>query len=165
MLSMIINLKNISEKNIKNLLINGDKIVRNINRISKNTKNIIKLNGATYAKLNIDIKSYGSIFNFLNQNYKMNEYYTDEFIKYFIKFMFVNFNDVYYVVYGNISDPIDIKESKLMLTGMYLNKLYLTLTGHVFIEEPDFDMKVILTYTDNKLLIDKFDNWGINLID
>ncbi|AGY77961.1 DL-endopeptidase inhibitor IseA family protein [Clostridium autoethanogenum] len=162
---MIINLKNISEKNIKNLLINGDKIVRNINRISKNTKNIIKLNGATYAKLNIDIKSYGSIFNFLNQNYKMNEYYTDEFIKYFIKFMFVNFNDVYYVVYGNISDPIDIKESKLMLTGMYLNKLYLTLTGHVFIEEPDFDMKVILTYTDNKLLIDKFDNWGINLID
>nr|WP_279285887.1 DL-endopeptidase inhibitor IseA family protein [Clostridium sporogenes] len=60
-------------------------------KIEVHGKSYIILDGISYAPVKDDLNKYDSIYEYLNKNFKLNTYYTDNFIKNMteIKFMFL----------------------------------------------------------------------------
>ncbi|KAJ48687.1 putative cell wall-binding protein [Clostridium tetanomorphum] len=148
----------ISNKNAKELLFNGDEAFKKMLKIDVDDENYIDLHGISFAKINDDINSYGSIENYLNKNYELNKYYSNTFIKNMINFVFTNINGEYYMRYGNPEPAINLENAEIVEKKYKANKVEILVKGYYYDPEPYY-LKASLEYNGGKWVIDQFHNW------
>ncbi|WP_412523889.1 cell wall-binding repeat-containing protein [Clostridium sp. JS66] len=151
----------ISDDSIKNLLFTGDEAFKNMLKINVDGSSYINISGISYAKITEDFSKYSSIYEYLNKNYGLNNYYTDDFIKYMVSFVFTNVNGKCYMRYGNLEPRLIVQDSQIAYKKYDGNKVYVSLKGYYFGKQDVSYSNAILSFKGNKWLIDKFDNWGV----
>ncbi len=148
----------ISNEDAKELLLNGDEAFNKMLKIDVDGKNYIDLHGTSFAKINADINSYGSIYDYLNKNYSLNKYYSDAFMKNMVDFVFTNIDGKYYMRYGNPEPAINLKNAEIVDKKYKENKVEVSVKGYYYESEPSY-VKAILVYDGQKWVVDEFHNW------
>lgn len=151
----------ISDSDIKTLLNNGENTMKKVLGIKVNGNAYINIDGISYAPVedNMDINS---IYDYLNKNYKLNEYYTDNYINNFIAAAFKNVKGKVYMRYG-APEPAIIIDNSDIISKKYdtNNNINITLRGYNYDPEDVIDINITLANENGKWLIDEFNNWGI----
>lgn len=148
----------ISDKDAKNLLFNGDEAFKKMLKIEVDKGSYIILDGISYASVKDDLNKYDSIYEYLNKNFKLNTYYTDNFIKNMVKSEFKNIDECY-MRYGNPEPRLIVKDAKIIEKKYDGNKVYVSLKGYYHGPKDISISKATLIYDGTKWVIDEFDNW------
>lgn len=156
------NIPCISNENIKELLFKGDQAFNKIFKINIDENSYIDISGISYVKIKDSIGKYKSIYEYLNQNYDLKNYYTHQSIETMADYIFTYINGNCYMRYGNAQPRLIVKDSEIVHKKYEGNKLYISLRGRCLESTDISSASAVLIYSDNKWLIDKFDNWGIS---
>lgn len=149
----------ILNEDAKKLLLNGDEAFKKILKINVDGNSYMDVSGISYAPVVDNIGGYNSISEYLNENYGLNNYYTDEFINTLVNFTFKNIDGKVYMRYGNPEPRLIVEDSEVISKKYDGNKADITLKGHYF---GDLSYAhAVLVYDGNRWIIDKFDNWGV----
>lgn len=108
----------ISEKDAKNLLFSGDEEFKKMLKIEVHGESYIILDGRSYAPVKEDLSKYDSIYDYLNKNFKLSTYYTENFIKNMISFEFKNIDGQCYMGYGNPEPRLIVNDAKIIEKNM-----------------------------------------------
>ncbi|KEI89213.1 cell wall hydrolase [Clostridium botulinum B2 433] len=149
----------ISDKDAKNLLFNGDEEFKKILKIEVHKESYIDLDGRSYAPVKEDLSKYDSIDDYLNKNFKLSTYYTENFMKNMINFEFKNIDGQCYMGYGNPEPRLIVKDAKIIEKKYDGNKVNVSLNGYYPIPGHVSNAKATLIYDGTKWVIDEFDNW------
>ncbi|GAE01846.1 amidase [Clostridium botulinum B str. Osaka05] len=149
----------ISDKDAKNLLFNGDEAFKKMLKIEVHGESYIILDGISYAPVKDDLNKYDSIYEYLNKNFKLNTYYTDNFIKNMTGFVFKNIDGQCYMRYGNPEPRLIVNNAKIIEKKYDGNKVYVSLKGYYHGPKDISISKATLVYDGTKWAVDEFDNW------
>ncbi|WP_434283900.1 cell wall-binding repeat-containing protein [Clostridium botulinum] len=150
----------ISDKDAKNLLFNGDEEFKKMLKIEVNKESYIDLDGISYAPVKDNLSKYDSIYDYLNKNFKLSTYYTENFMKNMVSFAFKNIDEKCYMRYGNLEPRLSVKEAKIIEKKYDGNKVYVSLKGYGYNSPEDIGIsKATLIYDGTKWVINEFDNW------
>ncbi|CBZ03210.1 cell wall-binding repeat-containing protein [Clostridium botulinum] len=145
----------ISDKDAKNLLFSGDEEFKKMLKIEVHGESYIDLDGRSYAPVKEDLSKY----DYLNKNFKLSTYYTENFIKNMISFEFKNIDGQCYMGYGNPEPRLIVKNAKIIEKKYDGNKVYVSLKGYYHGPKDINTSKATLIYDGTKWVIDEFDNW------
>lgn len=151
----------ISDDSIKRLLFTGDEAFKKMLKINVDGSSYINISGISYAKVTEDFSRYSSIYEYLNKNYGLNNFYTDDFIKNMVNYVFDNVNGKWYMRYGNPEPRLIVQNSQIVYKKYDGNKVYVSLKGYYFGSQDVSYSNAVLSFEGDKWLIDKFDNWII----
>ncbi|WP_125152528.1 cell wall-binding repeat-containing protein [Clostridium rectalis] len=149
----------ISDKDVKRLIFNCDEILKNIFKIEVNSKDYINIKGISYAPLKENLNKYNSIYKYLDNNFKLKNYYTDDFINNMISYIFKNIDGKYYIRYGNPTPRINIKDAKIEGKKYEGSKLYISLRGYYLDSLDEWSLKITLIYNGKGWIVSKYNNW------
>lgn len=149
----------ISDKDAKNLLFNGDEAFKKMLKIEVHGESYTILDGISYAPVKDDLNKYDSIYEYLNKNFKLNTYYTDNFIKNMTGFVFKNIDGQCYMRYGNPEPRLIVNNAKIIEKKYDGNKVYISLKGYYHGPKDISISKATLVYDGTKWAVDEFDNW------
>ncbi|OAA90901.1 cell wall-binding repeat-containing protein [Clostridium ljungdahlii] len=149
----------ISDEDAKKLLLQGDDAFKKILKINVDGNSYVDVSGVSYAPVTDNMGEYNSISKYLNQNYGLNNYYTNDFVNTLINFMFKDIDGKVYMRYGNPEPALTVEDSEVGSKKYNGNKVDIMLKGYYYGELSYAN--ATLVYDGNRWLIDKFDNWGV----
>lgn len=146
---------------IKKILIDGDEAFKEILKIKVDGNSYINISGKSYARVLNNMSNYDSLYEYLNKKYNLRDYYTDDFIRRMISYVFRDVDGKCYMLYGNPEPAVIVKDLQIVSRKDYNNKIYVVIKDNCSSSKNGIYAHAVLIYNGNKWLIDKFDNWGI----
>lgn len=150
----------ISDSDAEALLTDGDNAIKDVLDIKVDGNSYVDISGISYAPLKDNVDR-NSIYNYLNTNYGLSRYYTDNYINNFINSAFKNVNGKIYMRYG-VPEPAVMLDNSSVISKKYSgNEADIIIRGYNYTPEDTVNIEVLLIYSGDRWLIDKFNNWGI----